>query len=98
MKRLLLKNGRVIDPSRDLDETLDLLIEGDRVTKIGANLKSAGADIIDLSRLVVSPGFVDMHVHLREPGNEEAETILTGTQAAAAGGFTAVACMPNTKR
>ena len=63
---------------------------------MGRNLKSAGAEIVDLSRLVVAPGFVDMHVHLREPGREESETIRTGTLAAAAGGFTAVACMANT--
>jgi dihydroorotase len=96
MKKLLLKNGRVVDPSRNIDDTLDLLIENDRISKVGTNLKAAGAEILDLSRLVIAPGFIDMHVHLREPGREEAETILTGTQAAAAGGFTAVAAMPNT--
>jgi dihydroorotase len=96
MKKLLLKNGRVIDPSRSIDDTLDLLIEDDHIAKIGSNLKAAGAEILDFSRLVVAPGFIDMHVHLREPGREEAETIRTGTLAAAAGGFTAVAAMPNT--
>jgi dihydroorotase len=96
MKKLLLKNGRVIDPSRSIDDTLDLLIEGEQITKIGPNLKAAGAEIMDLSRLVIAPGFIDMHIHLREPGREEAETIRTGTAAAAAGGFTAVAAMPNT--
>jgi dihydroorotase len=96
MTKLLLKNGRVVDPSRNIDDNLDLLIENDRISKIGTNLKAAGAEILDLSRLVIAPGFIDMHVHLREPGREEAETILTGAQAAAAGGFTAVAAMPNT--
>lgn len=96
-KRLLLKNGRIVDPSHKLDQTCDLLIEGGKIARIGRNLKAAGAEIMDLSDLIVAPGFVDMHVHLREPGNEEAETIRTGTLAAAAGGFTAVACMPNTK-
>ncbi len=96
-KRLLLKNGRVVDPSHKLDRICDLLIEGGKIARIGRNLKAAGAETMDLSDLIVAPGFVDMHVHLREPGNEEAETIRTGTLAAAAGGFTAVACMPNTK-
>ncbi len=95
-KKLLLKNARVIDPSHSMDGAFDLLIEGEKITRIGSGLKAAGAEILDLSRLVVAPGFVDMHVHLREPGREEAETIRTGTLAAAAGGFTAVACMPNT--
>lgn len=96
-KKLLLKNGRVIDPSRGLDETLDILIDDEgNIAKIGANLKAAGTETLDLSRLVVAPGFIDMHVHLREPGKEEAETIQTGARAAVAGGFTAVACMPNT--
>lgn len=96
-KKLLLKNGRVVDPSRGLDETLDILIDDEgMIAKIGANLKAAGSETLDLSRLVVAPGFIDMHVHLREPGKEEAETIQTGTRAAIAGGFTAVACMPNT--
>ena len=96
-KRLLLKNGRVVDPSHKLDRTCDLLIERGKIAEIGRNLKAADAQTLDLSDLIVAPGFVDMHVHLREPGNEEAETIRTGTLAAAAGGFTAVACMPNTK-
>lgn len=96
-KKLLLKNGRVIDPSRGLDETMDILIDDEgNIAKIGANLKAAGTETLDLSRLVVAPGFIDMHVHLREPGKEEAETIQTGARAAVAGGFTAVACMPNT--
>ncbi|HSP07837.1 MAG TPA: dihydroorotase [Acidobacteriota bacterium] len=93
---LLLKIGRLLDPSRSLDATLDLRIENGRVSQIGLALEASGSDTLDLRGLVVAPGFIDMHVHLREPGKEEAETILTGTRAAAAGGFTAVACMPNT--
>ncbi|HSP06907.1 MAG TPA: dihydroorotase, partial [Acidobacteriota bacterium] len=93
---LLLKNGRLLDPSRNLDATLDLRIENGRISQIGLALEASGSDALDLRGLVVAPGFVDMHVHLREPGKEEAETILSGTRAAAAGGFTAVACMPNT--
>lgn len=93
---LLLKNGRLLDPSRNLDATLDLLIENGRIARTGVAMEIPGAQAVDLRGLVVAPGFVDLHVHLREPGKEEAETILTGTLAAAAGGFTAVACMPNT--
>jgi dihydroorotase len=96
-KRLLLKNARLIDPSNAIDGNLDLLIEGKKIARIGKNLSAAGSETINLSGLVVAPGFVDIHVHLREPGKEEAETIATGSAAAAAGGFTAVACMPNTQ-
>lgn len=93
---LLLKNGRVIDPSNGLDESLDLLINGGSISEIGRQLDRPGAEVIDASGWIVAPGFIDLHVHLREPGKEDAETIATGTRAAAAGGFTAVACMPNT--
>jgi len=95
--RILLKNGRVIDPSRDVDETLDVLIEDGRISGLDVNIPAKeGASVYDLAGFVVAPGFVDMHVHLREPGREDKETIKTGGLAAAAGGFTAVACMPNT--
>ncbi len=93
---LLIKNGRVVDPSQSLDDLLDIRLEGHSIVEIGRNLKSAGDRVFDASELVIAPGFIDIHVHLREPGKEEAETIETGTQAAAAGGFTGVACMPNT--
>ena len=92
---LLIKNGRVVDPSHNLDDSLDLLIEGASIKKIGKDLTSQGT-IIDATGWIVAPGFVDMHVHLREPGKEEAETIESGARAAAAGGFTGIACMPNT--
>lgn len=93
---LLLKNGRVIDPSQTLDEVLDVLIAGNQIAEIGRNLKADGSRELDVTDLIIAPGFVDMHVHLREPGKEEAENLSTGSLAAAAGGFTAVACMPNT--
>lgn len=93
---LLLKNGRLLDPSHKLDAVLDVLIDEGKIARIGLGLDSPGSEIRDLKGAVVAPGFVDLHVHLREPGKEEAETIATGRAAAAAGGFTAVACMPNT--
>lgn len=97
MSKLLLKGGRVVDPSQGVDKTCDLLIEGSLVAAIGENLaEDADTEVLDVSGKVVAPGFVDMHVHLREPGQEYKETIATGTAAAAAGGFTGVACMPNT--
>jgi dihydroorotase len=94
---LLLKGGRVIDPSRDLDQTADVLIQDGRIAGVGAGLGAPdGAELRDVRGLVVAPGLVDVHVHLREPGNEDVETIATGARAAAAGGFTAVCAMPNT--
>jgi dihydroorotase len=97
MSRLLVKNGRVIDPSLGLDRVCDIAIEDGKVKEIGNDLSAAGTGQFDASGLIVSPGFIDMHVHLREPGFEHAETIETGARAAAAGGFTSVCCMPNTK-
>jgi dihydroorotase len=93
---LLLRNGRLVDPANGIDAERDVLIESGRVTRVGAGLTADGAEVIDLAGLCVCPGFIDMHVHLREPGQEWKETIATGTRAAAAGGFTGVACMPNT--
>jgi dihydroorotase len=97
MKRLL-KGGRLVDPAAGRDGAFDLLIDGDRVERVGRDLPvGADASVIEIpSGFVVCPGFIDMHVHLREPGQEHKETIATGTAAAVAGGFTAVACMPNT--
>lgn len=94
---LLVRGGRVVDPSRDLDAPLDLLIEDGLVARVGEGLAAPkGAEVVDASGLVVCPGLIDAHVHLREPGQEHKETVRTGTMAAAAGGFTAVACMANT--
>jgi dihydroorotase len=97
MKPLLIKNGRVIDPASGLDERRTVLIEDGRIAAIDKTIERAEAEVFDASHLIVAPGFVDMHVHLREPGKEGAETIASGARAAAAGGFTAVACMPNTQ-
>jgi dihydroorotase len=93
---LLIKNGRVIDPASGHDAVADVLIENGVVAGIGKDLTKAGAEVFDATGLIVAPGFIDMHVHLREPGFEHAETIESGARAAAAGGFTSIAPMPNT--
>ncbi|MBI3932222.1 MAG: dihydroorotase [Acidobacteria bacterium] len=93
---MLLKGGRVVDPSQGIDEPLDVLLDSGVVEALG-KASAKGAEVIDVSGLVVCPGFIDLHVHLREPGREDKETIATGTRAAAAGGFTAVCAMPNTE-
>lgn len=94
--KLLIKNGRVVSPRDGLDETLDVLIDKGRIVELKASIETAADKVVDASRLVVAPGFIDMHVHLREPGQEEKETIQTGSRAAARGGFTSICCMPNT--
>lgn len=94
---LLLKNGQVVDPSQKLNQVLDILIVGGTIVKLEKNIKDPAETVIDLKGKIVAPGFIDMHVHLREPGDEQKETIKTGSRAAAAGGFTSVACMANTK-
>jgi dihydroorotase len=95
--KLLLKNGHVVDPVAGRNGRFDVLIEGDRIRAIGRDLPADGARVVDVpADWIVSPGLIDMHVHLREPGQEHKETIATGAAAAVAGGFTAVACMPNT--
>ncbi len=96
MSKLIIKNGRVIDPASGLDRVADVGIEGGRIAQVGQNLNAIGAEVFDASGLIVAPGFIDIHVHLREPGIEYAETIETGARAAAAGGFASVCCMPNT--
>jgi dihydroorotase len=96
MSRLLVKGGRVVDPSQGIDAALDVLLADGKVEKLDARLSARGAEVIDADGLVVCPGFIDIHTHLREPGREDKETIATGTRAAAAGGFTAVCAMPNT--
>jgi dihydroorotase len=103
---LLIKNGRVLNPATKTDAAMDVLLDGDRIREVGAPGKTSagtggqsqnGLEVFDASGLIVAPGFIDIHVHLREPGQENSETIETGTRSAAKGGFTAVCCMPNTK-
>lgn len=96
MARLVIKNGRVIDPATRHDGIADIVVEAGRIAAVAPNIETAGAEVFDATGLVVTPGFIDMHVHLREPGFEHAETIETGSRAAAAGGFTSICCMPNT--
>jgi dihydroorotase len=98
MVKRLLKGGRVVDPINGRDDVLDVMIDGDRITMVGRDLPiGEGVRVVHIPRgFVVCPGLIDMHVHLREPGQEHKETVATGTAAAVAGGFTAVACMPNT--
>jgi dihydroorotase len=97
VKGILIRGGRVVDPSLGLDVARDVLLRDGRVAGIGEHLDADGAEILDATNAVVAPGFIDMHVHLREPGQTHKETIATGSAAAVAGGFTAVACMPNTE-
>src|SRR5271154_2435026 len=97
---LLIKNGRVLDPATKTDAARDILLDGDRIKEIapaGKLAQFADTQVFDATGLIVAPGFIDMHVHLREPGQENSETIESGTLAAARGGFTVVCCMPNTK-
>lgn len=97
---LLIKNGRVLDPASKTDAAMDVLLDGEVIKEIAAPGKFASlqnAEVCDAAGMIVAPGFIDMHVHLREPGQESSETIETGTKSAARGGFTAVCCMPNTK-
>jgi len=94
---IVIKNGRVIDPASHTDRIADVLIVDGRIAGVAPNLSSPKAEILDASGMIVAPGFIDMHVHLREPGFEHAETIESGSRAAAAGGFTSICCMPNTK-
>jgi dihydroorotase len=97
MSRLLLKGGRVVDPARKVDAVLDVLLAEGVVEAVGKKVNARGAQVLDVKGLVVCPGFIDLHTHLREPGREDKETIASGTRAAAAGGFTAVCAMPNTE-
>ncbi len=98
MTRLLIKNGRVCDPFSSLDEERDVLVEDGKIKDVAKNIQSSqNTEVIDAKGKVVMPGLVDMHVHLRDPGRQDEETIYSGTRAAAAGGFTSIACMPNTE-
>jgi dihydroorotase len=94
--KTLIKGGRVVDPLQGLDANRDVLIENGFVVQIGEYLDESDARVVDAVGAIVAPGFIDMHVHLREPGQTHKETIASGTAAAVAGGFSAVACMPNT--
>ena len=96
MSKLVIRNGHLIDPANRRDLVSDVVIVDGKVAAVGANLDIAGAQQFDATGLIVAPGFIDMHVHLREPGFEYAETIETGSRAAAAGGFTCICPMPNT--
>lgn len=93
---ILIRGGRVIDPTQEIDEVTNLAIKDGRIAGVGRSAPQSADEVVDAGGLLVTPGLIDMHVHLREPGYEENETIETGTAAAAAGGYTAVACMPNT--
>lgn len=99
--KLLIKGGRVVDPVNGIDQIADVLVDGEKIAGVGHNLIEQNStehiEVFDATDLVVCPGLIDMHVHLREPGLEAKEEIRTGSEAAAAGGFTSVACMPNTK-
>jgi dihydroorotase len=94
---IVIKNGRVIDPASQQDRVADVLIVDGLIAGVAPNLSSPHAEVFDATGMIVAPGFIDMHVHLREPGFEHAENIESGSRAAAAGGFTSVCCMPNTK-
>lgn len=95
--RLLIRGGRVLDPARNIDSQLDILIENGKIVHQGRNLSAEGAQVLDAAGLVVAPGLVDMHVHLREPGFEDKETVISGCAAAAKGGVTTLVAMPNTR-
>ncbi len=95
MSTILIQNGRVIDPSQQMDRVTNLLVDAGRIAAY--DVPAGGrSTILDAAGKIVAPGLIDMHVHLREPGREEDETIETGTAAALAGGFTSIACVPNT--
>jgi dihydroorotase len=95
--KTLVRGGRVVDPVLGIDAQRDVLIENGFIAQVGEHLDGSDARVVDASNAIVAPGFIDMHVHLREPGQTHKETIATGAAAAVAGGFTAVACMPNTE-
>ena len=94
--RLLIKNGHVVDPANQRDEILDILIENNQISKVAKNISEEAEEIIEARDKIVMPGIIDMHVHLREPGREDKETIASGTKAALKGGVTSVLAMPNT--
>ena len=95
--KLLIKNGRVIDPASKLDAESDLLVEDGKIAKVNGKIMEKADRVIDAKGCFVMPGFIDLHVHLRDPGFEEKETVVTGAKAAAKGGFTTILAMPNTR-
>ncbi len=95
--KLLIKNGRVVDPINNINENFDILIENGRITRIEKSIEDAEAEIYNAKNMIITPGLLDMHTHLREPGYEQKEKIATGTASAALGGFTGVVCMANTR-
>src|SRR5215468_7602895 len=97
-RRVLIRGGRVIDPARQMNALLDIVVEDGRIAAVGktAEINASNCEVVDARGMIVAPGFIDIHVHLREPGQSHKETIATGTMAAAAGGFTSVCAMPNT--
>ena len=95
--KILIRNGRIIDPKNNIDKEMDILIQNDKIEKVAENITENADKIIDAKGMWVTPGLIDLHVHLREPGFEHKETIATGTRSAVMGGFTTVCCMPNTK-
>jgi dihydroorotase len=97
VSRLLIRHARVVDPSQRLDAGLDILIVDGKIERLAERIDDRKAEVLDATRLIAAPGFIDLHVHLREPGYEYKETIASGSAAAVAGGFTAVCCMPNTQ-
>jgi dihydroorotase len=97
MNSLLIRHGTILDPSQSLEAKSDLLIQDGKVAALGNDFKAEDAAMFDATNCIVAPGFIDLHVHLREPGQEYKETIETGARAAVAGGFTSICCMPNTK-
>lgn len=97
MTDILIRNGTVIDPSQGIEGPRDILVRDGRIAELAPRIETGDADIFDAAGLVVAPGFIDLHVHLREPGFEYKETIETGARAAVAGGFTSICCMPNTQ-
>ncbi len=96
MKKLVIKGGRIVDPAQNVDRVADIAIQDGVIRQVDREIDATGSEVFDATGLIVAPGFIDMHVHLREPGFEHAETIETGSRAAAAGGFTSICCMPNT--
>ena len=95
--KILIKNGHVVDPANNIDEILDIFTSDGKILKVAKDIDNKADRVIDASGKYVVPGLVDMHVHLREPGFEYKEDIVSGTKAAVMGGITSVACMPNTK-